>query len=68
MTEFGPQVCPVCSVKILKMIGGDRVEFSAGPPGTRAILWKRVCQYTQKSGCINQEGGSASSGGAAKRI
>jgi hypothetical protein len=65
MAEFGPQVCPVCSVKILKMIGGDRVMFAAGPPGTRAILWKRVCQYTQKPGCINQEGGSANPGGSA---
>jgi len=52
------QVCPVCSVKILKMIGGDRVIFSAGPPATRAILWQRVCRHTQKPGCINPEGGN----------
>jgi hypothetical protein len=52
------QVCPVCSVKILKMIGGDRVIFSAGSPGTRAILWQRVCRHAQKSGCINLEGGN----------
>lgn len=50
----GAQVCPICQVKILKAIGGDRVLFSAGPPGTRAILWTKVCQYTKKAGCINQ--------------
>lgn len=67
MAEISPQVCPICGVKILKMIGGDRVEFSAGPPGTRAILWKRVCQYAQKPGCINPEGGSANQGSSANR-
>ncbi|KAM3091569.1 hypothetical protein ACKFKG_25210 [Phormidesmis sp. 146-35] len=48
------QTCPVCGVKILQIIGGDRVIFSAGTPGTRATLWARVCQYNQKPGCINQ--------------
>lgn len=56
-SEFEPQICTVCGVKILKIIGGDRVEFSSGPPGTRAILWQRVCQHVQKPGCINPAGG-----------
>lgn len=60
MAEAGAQTCPVCGVKILKLVGGDRVMFSVGPPGTRAILWQRVCQHTQKSGCINQ---SSTTGG-----
>lgn len=58
MSEAGMQVCPVCGVKILQVIGGDRVLFSAGPPGTRAVLWARVCQYAQKPGCINQDKGA----------
>lgn len=29
--------------------------FSAGSPGTRAQLWARVCQYSQKPGCINKD-------------
>jgi hypothetical protein len=53
MPESGVRVCPVCGVKIIGMVGGDRVLFSVGPPGTRATLWARVCQYTQKPGCIN---------------
>lgn len=55
MPEAGPQICSVCGVKILKLVGGDRVLFAVGPPGTRALLWKRVCQYAQKPGCINPE-------------
>jgi hypothetical protein len=39
-------------------VGGDRVLFSAGPPGTRARLYARVCQYVQKAGCINSSGGN----------
>ncbi len=62
MSEAGAQVCPICGVKILKLIGGDRVLFSSGPPGTRSLLWAKVCQYTQKPGCINQNGGSGSTG------
>lgn len=58
MPESGVQVCPVCGVKIARMIGGDKVLFFAGPPGTRATLWARVCQYTQKPGCINKDGGA----------
>ncbi|NJL87546.1 MAG: hypothetical protein HC886_18695 [Leptolyngbyaceae cyanobacterium SM1_1_3] len=51
------KICPVCGVKILAgVIGGDRVLFSAGPPGDRAKLWARVCQYNQKPGCINSDG------------
>lgn len=49
------QVCPICGVKILKLVGGDRVMFSAGPPGTRATLWARVCKFTDKPGCINRD-------------
>ncbi|MCU0526539.1 MAG: hypothetical protein MUF72_17130 [Elainella sp. Prado103] len=63
MTGSQPQVCPVCGVKILKMIGGDRVLFAAGPPGTRAVLWQRVCQYAQKAGCINPDGAAGDQGG-----
>ncbi|HEY9640644.1 MAG TPA: hypothetical protein V6C57_09170 [Coleofasciculaceae cyanobacterium] len=55
MSETGVQVCPVCKVKIIKMIGGDRVLFSAGPPGTRATLWAKVCQYAKNPSCINQD-------------
>jgi hypothetical protein len=58
MAETGAQVCPVCGVKILKLVGGDRVMFSVGPPATRPVLWQRVCQHTQKPGCINQNGSS----------
>lgn len=49
------ETCPVCGVKILKMPGGDRVLFSAGPPGTRATLWARVCQYAKAPDCINRD-------------
>ncbi|NEQ31725.1 MAG: hypothetical protein F6K04_12095 [Leptolyngbya sp. SIO4C5] len=52
------KTCPVCGVKILTgVIGGDRVMFSAGPPGDRAKLWARVCQYNKKPGCLNPDGG-----------
>jgi hypothetical protein len=51
-----PRTCPVCGVKIVPMIGGDRVLFAVGPPGTRATLWQRVCRHTDKAGCINPEG------------
>jgi hypothetical protein len=57
MSESGIQVCPVCSVKILKIIGGDRVLFAAGQPGTREVLWQKVCQYTDKPGCVNRDRG-----------
>lgn len=40
------------------VVGGDRVLFSAGPAGTRARLWARVCRYVNKPGCINADGGS----------
>jgi len=49
------QVCPVCGVKILAMLGGDRVLFSVGPPGTRKILWNKVCQHVDNPGCINKD-------------
>lgn len=50
----GMQVCPVCQVKILKLVGGDRVLFSTGAASDRATLWARVCRYTDKAGCINR--------------
>ncbi|GAB4377188.1 MAG: hypothetical protein Kow00121_25950 [Elainellaceae cyanobacterium] len=50
----GIQVCPVCGVKIQQLVGGDRVLFAVGSPGTRATLWARVCQYTDKAGCLNK--------------
>ena len=63
MASQNPQVCPVCGVKILGgVVGGDRVLFSAGPPGTRARLWARVCRHVQKAGCINPQGGSQAPG------
>jgi hypothetical protein len=48
------QVCSVCGVKILKLIGEDRVIFSTGAFATRSMLWARVCQHVQKPGCINK--------------
>ncbi|MGC9523965.1 MAG: hypothetical protein ACP5D7_00320 [Limnospira sp.] len=57
MTNPQEQICPVCGVKIVKAIGGDRVFFSVGPPGTRARLSARVCQYVKKPGCINTDPG-----------
>lgn len=56
MAGPNPQVCPVCGVKILVGgVGGDRVLFSAGPPGTRSKLYARVCRYVEKAGCINRQ-------------
>ncbi len=46
------QTCSVCGVSITE---DGQVNFSNGSPGTRARLYARVCQYTQKPGCINQE-------------
>lgn len=57
MSGNGIQVCSVCGVKIQKMIGGDRVLFSTGAPGTRETLWAKVCQHTDKAGCINKDRG-----------
>ncbi|WP_228035342.1 hypothetical protein [Oculatella sp. LEGE 06141] len=50
MKNTNIEVCPACGVKIE---AGERVLFSAGPVGTRARLWARVCQYAKKPGCIN---------------
>ncbi len=50
-----PQVCPICGVKIVSAPEGDQVLFASGPPGTRAKLAARVCQFVQKEGCINQD-------------
>ena len=46
------QVCSICGVSITE---DDQVNFSDGKPGTRARLYARVCQYTEKPGCINRE-------------
>ena len=46
------QICPVCGVSITE---DGKVNFAAGSTGTRARLYARVCHYTQKTGCINQE-------------
>ena len=46
------QNCPVCGVSITE---DGQVNFSHGSSGNRARLYARVCQYTQKPGCINQE-------------
>ncbi|MEM8673418.1 MAG: hypothetical protein AAGF83_06040 [Cyanobacteria bacterium P01_G01_bin.67] len=46
------QKCPVCGVSIAE---DGQVNFSHGSSGTRARLYARVCQYTKKPGCINQE-------------
>ena len=43
------KVCPVCKVKI----EGDVVMFSYGCPGSLEKLYARVCQYVNRSGCIN---------------
>lgn len=58
MTTPATVTCPVCGVKIIQSPAGDRVLFSVGAPGTRAILWTRVCQYAKKPGCINADQGS----------
>lgn len=49
--EVKIETCPVCSVRIEN---NAKVLFSAGPPGTRARLWARVCNYAQNPACINQ--------------
>ena len=46
------QKCPKCGVLIED---GAKVLFSAGPPGTRARLWARVCQYVNDPTCINKD-------------
>jgi hypothetical protein len=57
---FQEQICNVCQVKIMPAIGGDLVNFSYGPAGTRATLWQRVCQHVQRPGCINPNPNSPS--------
>jgi len=46
------QICQICGVSITPQ---GQVNFSNGTPGTRARLYARVCKYTQKPECINQE-------------
>jgi hypothetical protein len=51
----GIQVCALCSVKIQKLVGADRVTFATGAASTRDVLWQRVCQHVQdRPGCINR--------------
>jgi len=49
------ETCPVCGVQIQD---GGKVMFYAGPPGTRARLYARVCQFLKdtdkQESCINQ--------------
>ena len=56
MADPTTQTCPICSVQITSAPSGDKVIFSSGPPGPRAKLWARVCQFNKKSGCINALG------------
>lgn len=44
--------CPICGVSITET---GQVNFTHGSPGTRARLYVRVCQYTDKPGCINRK-------------
>ena len=46
------EICPVCGVEITP---AGAVIFSGGMPGTRARLHARVCQYTDRQGCINRD-------------
>ncbi len=46
------QVCSICGIAIAE---DGKVNFSDGKPGTRARLYARVCQYTEKLECINRE-------------
>jgi len=56
MNGVRTETCPVCDVRILVgIVGGDRVQFAAGPAGTRAKLYARVCRYVDKPGCINKQ-------------
>ena len=52
MSNPSIEICPVCGVKIED---GAKVIFSAGPSGTRARLWARVCNFAQNPDCINQD-------------
>ncbi|MEM6610941.1 MAG: hypothetical protein AAF652_01575 [Cyanobacteria bacterium P01_C01_bin.72] len=46
------QTCSACGVSITE---DGQVNFSNGNPGSRTRLYARVCQYTEKPGCINKE-------------
>ena len=52
ITQEKAASCPVCGASITE---SGQVNFTYGSPGTRARLYARVCQYTQKPGCINQD-------------
>lgn len=53
-------VCPACNVKILQETNqetgqmSEKVIFSFGKPGDRDGLYRKVCQYSKSSGCINK--------------
>jgi hypothetical protein len=53
MNQPREKVCSVCQVKIVASLGGDKVNFSVGPQGSRTVLWQRVCQHVKRPGCIN---------------
>lgn len=52
MSESTFERCPACGVEIEN---GSKVNFSFGPPGTRARLYARVCRTAKIPGCINQD-------------
>jgi hypothetical protein len=55
MSQTNLQICSLCQVKIQRLVGADRVIFSAGGISTREVLWQRVCQHVQdRPGCINR--------------
>ncbi len=52
MANTCTETCPICGIQIEN---GEKVIFSAGPVGTRARLWARVCNYVKKDDCINRD-------------
>jgi hypothetical protein len=64
MSETNPaigatQTCNICGVKILKLMGNDRVIFATGAHATRDVLWQKVCQHVKdRPGCLNPNPGS----------
>ena len=56
MSDVTSKACGICGVTIETTPGGDRVNFSYGPPGDRAKLWSRVCKFvSDRPGCLNQD-------------
>ncbi len=54
-TNIKPEITSSCTICGISITDSGQVNFSHGSPGTRARLYVRVCQYTQKPGCINQK-------------